>query len=502
MKSKEVQIRFGLLVLLLGSFVWGFRDLIFVHLPGAFTYSSNDMAFFWLVPIFSAFVLVLERREFRASWGEPSIVCLLLAFPFLFLGFIGTRGLQMRLQLLALAGLIPSVTGALLGWKAAKRILFPSLFLLFCVPLTNYLDVIGIHLRSLTIAIVREVLAEFDVDVMWEKTSMVFGAEAFRINLAELGGRFRSFFAVMAVTVGYAYLSQPTWLRRSVLFALAVPFAVVGNVVRLLMVCFLGVCVSNIHGLYLYEKYRLGGLVVTLVAFPLLVLSSVLINKFAGKGVRAVGLKDGCGVVNGCVPDPSPIRKRLMPILCLIVVLPLMYFQSDIPELTVCDAPSVSLPELSGFTSEVRLDGKLDVKFLPADTRVEKRQYRTATGDWFIVSLVFGGKTRGSTHQPEVCLTAQKHVMSDSMTVDAGGRSWRIIKLDEGVGNPPLGFAYTFFNQDGFRTSSHVFRIFKDVWDRALHGRIDRWVMVTLYSSCYDTLKLREFLSKLGPSLK
>ena len=60
-----------------------------------------------------------------------------------------------------------------------------------------------------------------------------------------------------------------------------------------------------------------------------------------------------------------------------------------------------------------------------------------------------------------------------------------------------MGFAYTFFNQDGYRTSSHLRRIFRDVWDRSIRGRIDRWVMLTVHSSVSDEARLAVFLGKL-----
>ena len=65
-----------------------------------------------------------------------------------------------------------------------------------------------------------------------------------------------------------------------------------------------------------------------------------------------------------------------------------------------------------------------------------------------------------------------------------------------------MGFAYTFFNQAGYRTSSHVKRIFRDVVDRSILGRIDRWVMVTVYASTADERTLRDFLTKLKEVIK
>ena len=98
---------------------------------------------------------------------------------------------------------------------------------------------------------------------------------------------------------------------------------------------------------------------------------------------------------------------------------------------------------------------------------------------------------------PELCLPGQGYLMSSPRDVRVGeGVSWRLITLEKGFAGK-LGFAYTFFNQEGFRTSSHVGRIVRDVFDRTLYNRIDRWVMITVNSSVYGDDGLCGFLEKL-----
>ena len=91
--------------------------------------------------------------------------------------------------------------------------------------------------------------------------------------------------------------------------------------------------------------------------------------------------------------------------------------------------------------------------------------------------------------------------MADPRMVEVGGVEWRLVTLARGL-LPPLGFAYTFFNQDGFRTSSHVRRIFRDVWDRSVLRRIDRWAMLTVNSSFSDDRRVSEFLLRLKGVVK
>ena len=133
---------------------------------------------------------------------------------------------------------------------------------------------------------------------------------------------------------------------------------------------------------------------------------------------------------------------------------------------------------------------------LPKDTRIEKRSYRSPDGAWMQVSLVVGGRTKSSIHRPELCLPAQGFAMSRPRTRTVGGTDWRMIELASGESSA-FGFAYTFFNQDGVKTASHVARIFRDVLDRSLFNRIDRWVMVSVNASRSDDAGLAALLSKL-----
>ena len=109
---------------------------------------------------------------------------------------------------------------------------------------------------------------------------------------------------------------------------------------------------------------------------------------------------------------------------------------------------------------------------------------------------MIGGKSKSSIHRPELCLPSQGFQMMNPRSLDAGGVAWHAVTLARGT-LPPLGFAYTFFNQDGFRTSSHVRRILRDVFDRSFRARIDRWAMVTVNGSRADDASLGAFLAHL-----
>lgn len=191
------------------------------------------------------------------------------------------------------------------------------------------------------------------------------------------------------------------------------------------------------------------------------------------------------------------MKNLLIPPVATILVCVVMAFQTRTPETVVTEPPTVVLGELPGFSSEPIAPSEAELTVLPGDTRIDKRLYTAANGHWYAVSVVIGGKSKSSIHRPELCLPSQGFMMTNPRTRTIGETHWRLITLDGGVARPSLGFAYTFFNQAGYHTASHVARIFRDVLDRSLFNRIDRWVMVTVNSSRPDDAGLMEFLALL-----
>lgn len=190
------------------------------------------------------------------------------------------------------------------------------------------------------------------------------------------------------------------------------------------------------------------------------------------------------------------MRKVLIPAMTSALVVAAMLYQARTVDPVLCDAPDAKLAEIVGYTSESVEVSEAEHHTLPADTQFDKRRYEDKDGNWYQVSMVIGGKSKSSIHRPELCLPTQGFQMMSPHTVESGGVEWHLVTLARGT-VPACGFAYTFFNQDGYRTSSHLKRIFRDVWDRSIRGRIDRWVMVTVFSPDADETHLTAFLDNL-----
>lgn len=476
------------------AMLWGFQAMILHHAPDMFRAPQEDMSFGWYVPLFSLYVVWTERRKILDSIGAPSWVGLLAALPFLALGFLGVRGVQLRFEIVAFAGLLITVPWAFFGKETAKAVLFPALFLLFCIPLATFLDVVTVHLRLLASSTAFAVARGVGADIIQQGTMVGAADGSFSIDVADPCSGLRSLFALMALTAGYAYFTQPTWLRRGVLFAASVPIAILGNVMRILTIVLVANFASSDFATGFYHDYS--GFVVFAVAILLMVATGEGISKVCELRVENCESEErvmGNGETGGGRPSWS---SSLVAVLAFALVVPLMFFQAATPDVTVAEAPNVHLSDIPGFSSEILEPSEAELTVLPSDTIIEKRRYVADSGDWMVVSLVVGGKSKSSIHRPELCLPAQGLRMERPRTRSVAGRDWRFISLAT-KDSPTFGFAYTFFNQDGFKTASHVSRIFRDVVDRSVLNRIDRWVMVTVNASRSDDAGLSYLLSRI-----
>lgn len=195
------------------------------------------------------------------------------------------------------------------------------------------------------------------------------------------------------------------------------------------------------------------------------------------------------------------MRKIVIPALAAALTVGVMIFQGRTVNPVLTEAPDITLGPIAGYTAQPYEPSEAELTVLPADTRFVKCVYTAPNGHWYQVSVVIGGKSKSSIHRPELCLPSQGNQMLDPHTLAVGDRDWHRVTLAH-QDRPPVGFAYTFFNQVGYATSSHVRRIFRDVWDRSILGRIDRWVMVTVCSSRSDDRGMAAFLERLEEVLR
>ena len=119
MRLQHIHARIAVFAAGLVSMLWGFQAMLLSHAPSAFRAPEEDMSFAWYVPLFSIYVLWTERAKIAKSLGAPSWVGFAAMLPFLALGFLGTRGVQLRFEIVAFSGLAVCWMWTVFGRRAA-----------------------------------------------------------------------------------------------------------------------------------------------------------------------------------------------------------------------------------------------------------------------------------------------------------------------------------------------------------------------------------------------
>jgi len=179
-----------------------------------------------------------------------------------------------------------------------------------------------------------------------------------------------------------------------------------------------------------------------------------------------------------------------------------------------------------------------EVTILPEDTVILKRNYRAADGVVYSVNVVIQGRTRAGLHRAEVSLPSQGFVVEKTRRVpfrlagrarplmarqidavrSAGGtrmpvrQNGRLVWFDKtdaaggsGGHSDGITLVYWFLSRER-ECCSHTQRILTDVWDRSIHNRINRWVMVAVnisppLESPESVARFEAFLSQLNPKV-
>ena len=492
-KDKIVSmVKFIFFAITMLSLVWGFQAMIFDHAPTAFLAPEEDMSYAWYVPLFSLYVLWVERRKILSSVSSGDYLAVILAIPAIFVGFLGVRGVQLRFEQISFISLLLLIPWAFYGRRLAKSIFFAVLFLGFCIPLNSFLDIVTVHLRIFATSSAFVLLKGFGADVIRRGTMLFSQDGAFSIDVAQPCSGIRSIFALMALTAGYAYFNQRTWAARAVLFALSVPLAVLGNVARIMTICLVGLYASGEFALGFYHDYS--GYVVFVVAIAAMVASSELISRFLPFAKKTPSENSTAQCL---IPEPPRKGSVLRYFIMSAMVIVSMVVLSLSPEARLCEVKKVVFPELQGMTVTIDPPSEAELSTLPKDTIIEKRTYSSSIEGRYFVSAITGGRSKSSLHRPELCLPSQGYIMSNPRTVEASSRQWRVITVESGYSDKRY-HAYTFFNQAGFSTASHTSRILRDVWDRTLFNRIDRWTMITVNMPICGDQKLLEVLCAIG----
>jgi exosortase len=147
------------------------------------------------------------------------------------LHFVALRGDFPRASVVAYVTLLYGTSWYLQGWNTTRRLAFPYALLVFMVPMEFIDEVLGVPLRLMATKAAVFLMRLTGLDVQQTGNWFAVGAMEFTVDAPCSG--LKSLIALTALGATYAYVTQPTLLKKILLAACAVPIALLTNVFRL-----------------------------------------------------------------------------------------------------------------------------------------------------------------------------------------------------------------------------------------------------------------------------
>ncbi|NQU10250.1 exosortase/archaeosortase family protein [bacterium] len=246
----------------------------------AWNRNDSEYAHGMLVPVISAGLAVWKYRkklgQVPLMIGQAGLGVLLVG---VFLYWAGARATDARVLAISMVLVIFGALWYLAGWKWAKELWFPVVFLLFMIPLTFLEERVSFPLRMFVATFSVKLLNVFGMEVLQEGTAIKSITGRFdALDVAAPCSGIRSLTALMALTALYGYIVMDRNWKKWVLFASSIPLAVIGNLARITTLAFVAQGFGS-DALEVYHDYS-GYVVFGLAILCMLALGSSLNLRF------------------------------------------------------------------------------------------------------------------------------------------------------------------------------------------------------------------------------
>lgn len=267
-------VKLGVLCLMMTSLYWN-EIVSLVNVWARELESSHG----FLIPIVSVYVIWLKRDSLRLVPVQADLKGLLVLLAGVCMLALGYAGFEPFLRRISLIVTIAGLVYFLLGSHMLKTLSFPLGYLLFMIPppYTLFKSVMT-WLRPLDATVSYAIIRSLGMTIVREGPLFVLpNAE---LLVADMCTGILSLIAILAVAVLYAYLSQETATGRTLLVLIAIPVAIFGNIIRIVMV----VTLVYFFGIGMMDSaiHQFQGIVNFTLALLMLILCGRLVKKLPG----------------------------------------------------------------------------------------------------------------------------------------------------------------------------------------------------------------------------
>jgi exosortase len=236
----------------------------YIHTPSLFTWmykaygssptSANDDAHGNFIPFLVVWLFWWKRKELLASsfniWW-PGLLILIAGMVLHISGYVLQ---QPRISIVALFTGIYGLMGLAWGREWLRKSFFPFFLFVFSLPLGDQAKFITVPLQLLTSWLTAVTAHVVGIGVMQNGVQLIDPSGTYQYEVAAACSGIRSLIAIFLLATIYGFITfRSTW-KRLFIMALAFPFAVLGNLARMLFIIIAATIGGQKWGNYVHES--------------------------------------------------------------------------------------------------------------------------------------------------------------------------------------------------------------------------------------------------------
>ncbi len=273
--KKNTFIQLGLMLFFIGliyrsTFVWLYERYV-----AADSYYSHG----FLIPFVTGYLIFLGKKQLKNInkkndlWGVGLIIFSLL------IHLLGVLAEVFFVSGFSILSLVFGISLFLYGKEITKKILFPLAFLIFMIPIPK----VAINAISFPMKMFATKSAVFILQTFMKLPMKNEGFQIFFPNASLVVGNpcsgLRSLISMLALGSIFAYLTKTTMFKKIILFSLAIPIALMSNIIRVIILSL---------GVFIYGSQMTKGLFHDFTGYLVFVIAFVSLwlcwGKLEGKG--------------------------------------------------------------------------------------------------------------------------------------------------------------------------------------------------------------------------
>jgi exosortase len=507
---------------------------------------NSEWLFCLVVPFLVGWLVWRRRSELAAIPAEGSWWGLFLMALGGFCFWVGFKVDTGYAGFAAAQLLIAGLVILLGGWRWMQALFFPWLFLCFMWPMFPLEEMVASKLRVMTAGWSAKILGLIGISAMQDGSAIFSAAnpakglavgDLFRLDVDAKCSGIQSLFSLMMISALYGYLALKKNVPRLLLFISAIPLAVLGNLVRMVLLALgciwfgpdiaVGRGISKDHQEVSMYHMLCGYAVFAVALSGMFAICSLL----EGKHWKRLKKKKAAAVVASPWTVTSPSRLLLQSGMALLVALFTIGVCARTDTRRVAAQPGVILDlplQFNGYQGVPHEMTAFEKNLLPEDIQMVRTQYISPQGTHMITaSAVLSGAGKRDLHRPDICLPAQgfnlappsKMIipLADGTSVEASFlRMTRDEQTATGVIQRIPGVAiYWYVGSDGTTCADYYEHIRVTYQDAILKNINHRWAMIAFYLILPPTTlgaqnqmaelgaieEMRSFISKLAPAM-